>query len=68
MATLVAVQESEFEFIRKEPVVNPTVKPNSISEIDVSEAVLEDLALKTLYLAGRFPFLNFLTRSASATA
>lgn len=58
MATLAAVQESELEFISKDTFAGPNVKPNSISEIDVSESVLEDLALKTLYLAGSLSVLE----------
>jgi predicted ATPase with chaperone activity len=36
------------------PVAGPTHKPRSISEVGVRQAVLDDLALKTLYLSGPF--------------
>lgn len=58
MATLAAVQESECEFIKKERILGPMLKPQSIAEIDVSEGILEDLALKTLYLAGSLSVLE----------
>lgn len=41
-------------FSQAQPVTGPTYKPRSISEVGVRQAVLEDLALKTLYLSGPF--------------
>jgi predicted ATPase with chaperone activity len=37
-----------------EPLTGPSYKPRSVAETDVRQAVLEDLALKTLYLSGPF--------------
>jgi predicted ATPase with chaperone activity len=41
-------------FSQVQPATGPTYKPRSISEVGVRQAVLEDLALKTLYLSGPF--------------
>jgi len=41
-------------FSQVRPATGPTCKPRSISEVGVRQAVLEDLALKTLYLSGPF--------------
>lgn len=37
-----------------QPTTGPTYKPRTIAEVGVRQAVLEDLALKTLYLSGPF--------------
>ena len=37
---------------KPEPVTGPLHRPQSISEIDVRQSVLEDLVLKILYLSG----------------
>ena len=58
MATLAAVQEPECDFVKRDPVDGPMSKPQSLAEIDVSDAILEDLALKTLYLAGSLSVLE----------
>jgi len=52
MATLAAIQDFEPDDIKTEAVTDPTLQPQSIAEIDVPSALLEDLALKTLYMAG----------------
>jgi predicted ATPase with chaperone activity len=41
-----------------EPLSGPVRRPQSVAEIDVRQAVLEDLALKILYLAGPFSILE----------
>ncbi len=46
------------EFMKTEPVVGPTHKPVSIAELGLRQTVLEDLALKTLYLSGPFSVLE----------
>jgi len=47
------------EFLKTEPVVGgPTHKPLSIPEVGLRQAVLEELALKTLYLSGPFSVLE----------
>jgi predicted ATPase with chaperone activity len=43
---------SDYDFFITEPVDGPAHKPQSVAELDVRQAVLEDLALKILYLAG----------------
>lgn len=63
MATLLATQENEFDFIKKTPAVQgPTHKPQSLSELDVSSSILEDLALKTLYFSGSMSVLDLSNR------
>jgi predicted ATPase with chaperone activity len=42
----------DYGFFQTEPVIGPEHRPQSIDEVDVRKAVLEDLALKTLYLSG----------------
>jgi predicted ATPase with chaperone activity len=41
-----------YDFIKTEPVHGPLHRPQSIRDIDVRQALLEDLALKILYLSG----------------
>jgi predicted ATPase with chaperone activity len=43
---------SDYDFFLNEPVNGAAHKPQSITELDVRQAVLEDLALKILYLTG----------------
>jgi predicted ATPase with chaperone activity len=43
-----------FSFPGSMLIAGPTYKPRSVSEVGVRQAVLEDLALKTLYLSGPF--------------
>ncbi len=46
------------EFHATVPAVGPTFKPRTVKEVGVSQAVLEELALKTLYLSGPFSVLD----------
>jgi predicted ATPase with chaperone activity len=47
------------DFLKSDPVnIGPTRKPVSIAEVGLRQAVLEDLALKTLYLSGPFSVLE----------
>ena len=41
-------------FLQAGPVADPAYRPRSISEVGLRQAILEDLALKTLYLSGPF--------------
>jgi len=41
-----------FDFLKSEPVQGPAQRPQSLDQVDVRQSVLEDLALKILYLAG----------------
>ena len=43
---------SDYDFFLSEAVEGPANKPQSVAELDVRQAVLEDLALKILYLSG----------------
>jgi predicted ATPase with chaperone activity len=43
---------SDYDYFLSEPVDGSAHKPQSVAELDVRHAVLEDLALKILYLAG----------------
>jgi predicted ATPase with chaperone activity len=48
----------EFDLVKIEPVAGPAHRPQSIAEVDVRQTVLEDLALKTLYLSGSLSLLE----------
>jgi predicted ATPase with chaperone activity len=47
-----------YDFFQTEPVHGPAHRPQSIDEVDVRQAILEDLALKTLYLSGSLSVLQ----------
>jgi len=46
------------EFIKSEPKVGPTHRPKSLAALDVRQSVLEEIALKTLYLSGALSVLE----------
>jgi len=46
------------DFIKTEAIMGPAHKPVSIAEVGLRQTVLEDLALKTLYLSGPFSVLQ----------
>jgi predicted ATPase with chaperone activity len=48
----------DFNKAKSEPATGPAYRPQTISEIDVRQAVLEDLALKTLYISGSLSVLE----------
>jgi energy-coupling factor transporter ATP-binding protein EcfA2 len=58
MATLLSMRDCDLVEATPEPVIGPAHRPQSISEIDVRRAVLEDIALKTLYLCGSLSVLE----------
>src|ERR1019366_3295201 len=58
MSSLYAINDFECDFLKAQPVSGPTHRPNSVSELDVREGILEDLALKTLYAAGPLSVLG----------
>jgi predicted ATPase with chaperone activity len=58
MATLAAIHETGCIEIKAETFTDPSVRPQSIAEFDVPPAILEDLALKTLYMAGSTSLLE----------
>jgi predicted ATPase with chaperone activity len=58
MATLLSMYDYDNEFISSEPKVGPTHRPKSLAALDVRQSVLEDIALKTLYLSGSLSVLE----------
>ena len=58
MATLLKMYDGDCDFLKSEPIVGPEHKPQTLSELDVPQGVLEDLALKTLYLSGSLSVLQ----------
>ena len=63
MATLLSMYEYECDFVKAEPGSGPTYRPRTVAETDVRQAVLEDLALKTLYLSGSISVLELSERT-----
>ena len=47
-----------YDFLKTEPVHGPAHRPQSIDDVDVRQAILEDLALKTLYMSGSLSVLQ----------
>jgi len=58
MATLLSMYDYDNEFIKSEPKVGPTHRPKSLAALDVRQSVLEEIALKTLYLSGALSVLE----------
>ena len=58
MATLLKMYDGDYDILKTEPIVGPEHKPQSLAELDVPQGVLEDLALKTLYLSGSLSVLQ----------
>ena len=52
------VDVPEYDFLNTEPVHGPAHRPQSIEEFDVRQSILEDIALKTLYLSGSLSILE----------
>ena len=46
------------QFLKNRPMPGPEVRPASVSETGVRESILEDIALKNLYLSGPFTVLE----------
>jgi hypothetical protein len=61
MATLLSVNNND-DFLKAEPEPSPTHRPQSIAELDVRAVILEDIALKTLYLTGSLSVLELAER------
>jgi predicted ATPase with chaperone activity len=59
---MLSTYEYDDDFIKKDSPPSPTRRPQSISELDVRRAVLEDIALKTLYLSGSLSVLELAER------
>jgi len=49
-------------FLKTEPQPGPTYRPQSLAQLDVRQSVLEDIALKTLYLSGSLSLLQLAER------
>jgi predicted ATPase with chaperone activity len=47
-----------YDFLKTELVHGPAHRPQSIDDVDVRQAILEDLALKTLYMSGSLSVLQ----------
>jgi len=54
--------EYDNEFSKNDTPAGPTRRPQSLSELDVRRAVLEEIALKTLYLSGSLSVLELAER------
>jgi predicted ATPase with chaperone activity len=50
--------QTMLDFLKSEPPVGPAFKPQTIADVCVRQAVLEDLALKILYLSGSLSILE----------
>jgi hypothetical protein len=50
------------DFLKTAPLGGPENRPRSIAEAGVRETILEDIALKTLYLSGPFSVLDLSQR------
>src|SRR3984885_5868513 len=62
MATLLSMYDYDNGFIKSEPKFGPTHRPQSLSALDVRQGVLEEIALKTLYLSGSLSLLELAER------
>lgn len=62
MAAVVSMHDFDSDFIRSSPSSGPTYRPKSLASLDVRRAVLEDIALKTLYLSGTLSLLELAER------
>ena len=62
MATLLSMYDYDNGFIKPEPKIGPTHRPQSLSALDVRQGVLEEIALKTLYLSGSLSVLELAER------
>jgi len=62
MATLLSMQDFQCEIAEDSTASNPAHKPQSLAELDVPRSILEDLALKILYLSGSISVLDLAER------
>ena len=63
MATLRNAQDENCSFLSSEPSTGPECRPESVSELNVRQSVLEDLLLKTVYLSGSLSILEQIGRA-----
>jgi predicted ATPase with chaperone activity len=62
MATLLSMYDYNNDFIKSEPKFGPEHRPQSLAALDVRQGVLEEIALKTLYLSGSLSVLELAER------
>jgi predicted ATPase with chaperone activity len=64
MATLLSMYDydNDNDFLKSEHKKGPTYRPQSLTQLDVRQSVLEDIALKTLYLSGSLSVLELAER------
>ena len=62
MATLLSMYDYDNEFIKNDAPAGPTRRPQTLSQLDVRQSVLEEIALKTLYLSGTLSVLELAER------
>jgi predicted ATPase with chaperone activity len=65
MATMLSMYdyENDSAFVKAEaPAPGPTRRPQKLSQLDVRQSVLEEIALKTLYLSGSLSLLELAER------
>jgi predicted ATPase with chaperone activity len=55
--------DNDDDFVESGPVSGPTHKPQTIAALDVRQSILEDIALKTLYLSGSLSVLELSNRT-----
>lgn len=58
MAAVVPMQEFVRSISRTEPGTGPAHRPRSIHELGIRQSIIEDLAMKTLYLSGTLSVLE----------
>ncbi|MDR3773464.1 MAG: hypothetical protein P4L26_08975 [Terracidiphilus sp.] len=58
MATLLSMYDYDNDFSRDETPIGPTHRPKSLAQMDVRQSILEEIALKTLYLSGSMSVLE----------
>src|SRR5215831_2784296 len=58
MAAAFSIEDFALDFVKSKRGTGPTIRPNTLAEMDIREGILEDLALKTLYSAGSLSVLE----------
>jgi predicted ATPase with chaperone activity len=62
MAAAFSIEDFALDFVKSKRGAGPTLRPNTLAEMDVREGILEDLALKTLYAVGSLSLLDLSER------
>ena len=58
MAAAFSIEEFALDFVKSSRKGNPAQRPNSLADIDIRGSILEDLALKTIYVSGALSLLE----------